>query len=155
MPSLRRRRPGGSSSRREYGSRLRTQEARQPQDRHEGCLVPLSHTIAYVFPSNLARSLGVSRSSRTRTRRYAADVVFARAAPFAHSGHCSSSSSYAIPWIGHRTISSGVTSLDDLIRSQQQRRRDRKAQRLRGLQVNNELELRRLLNREISGLGTF
>src|SRR2546425_7301884 len=45
MPSLRRRRPGGSSSRREYGSRLRTQEARQPQDRHEGCPCPTrSHT---------------------------------------------------------------------------------------------------------------
>ena len=78
--------------------------------------VPLSHTIAYVFPSNLARSLGVSRSSRTRTRRYAADVVLARAAPFAHSGHCSSSSSYAIPWIAHRTMFSNVTSLDHLIR---------------------------------------
>ena len=45
MPWLRRRRPGGSSSRREYGSRLRTQEARQPQDRHEGCPCPTrSHT---------------------------------------------------------------------------------------------------------------
>ena len=78
--------------------------------------VPLSHTIAYVFPSNLARSLGVSRSSRTRTRRYAADVVLSRAKPFAHAGHCSSSSSYAIPWIAHRTMFSNVTSLDHLIR---------------------------------------
>src|SRR3989454_10765451 len=108
--------------------------------------VPLSHTTAYVFPSNLARSLGVSRSSRTRTRRYAADVVFARAAPFAHSGHCSISSSCAIPWIGHRTISSGVTSPDHLIRPQQQRRRDRQAERLRGLEVDHQLELCRLLD---------
>src|SRR5438094_8048698 len=155
MPSLRRRRPGGSSSRREYGSRLRTQEARQPQDRHEGCLVPLSHTIAYVFPSNLARSLGVSRSSRTRTRRYAADVVFARAAPFAHSGHCSSSSSYAIPWIGHRTISSGVTSLDHLIGAQQQGLRDRQAEGFRRLQVYDELELGRLLDGKFRRLCAF
>src|SRR5207245_6302107 len=102
--------------------------------------VPLSHTIAYVFPSNLARSLGVSRSSRTRTRRYAADVVFARAAPFAHSGHCSSSSSYAIPWIGHRPISSGVTSLDHLIRSQQQRLRNGQPERLGGLQIDHQLD---------------
>src|SRR5437667_4520693 len=117
--------------------------------------VPLSHTIAYVFPSNLARSLGVSRSSRTRTRRYAADVVFARAAPFAHSGHCSSSSSYAIPWIGHRTISSGVTSLDHLIRPQQQRRRDREAEGFRRLQVYDELELGRLLDGKFRRLCAF
>ena len=37
--------------------------------------------------------------------------------------------------------------LDNLVRPQQQRLRDREAQRLRGLEVDNQLELDRLLDR--------
>ena len=44
------------------------------------------------------------------------------------------------------------TLLDDLIRTQQQRRRDREPERLRGLEVDHQLELRRLLDGEIAGL---
>jgi hypothetical protein len=39
--------------------------------------------------------------------------------------------------------------IDHLIRPQQQRRRDREAERLRGLEVDNEVELGRLLNRKV------
>src|SRR5262249_47726423 len=45
--------------------------------------------------------------------------------------------------------------LDDLVGPQQQRRRDREAERLGGLEVDDELELGRLLHRKIGGLGTF
>ena len=45
--------------------------------------------------------------------------------------------------------------LDDLVRPPQDRRRDRKAKRLCGLQVDHELELRGLLNRQIGGLCAF
>jgi hypothetical protein len=37
----------------------------------------------------------------------------------------------------------------------QQRRRDRQAERLRGLEVDDQLELGRLLDWEIAGLGTL
>src|SRR5713101_7599981 len=46
-------------------------------------------------------------------------------------------------------------SLDDLIRPQQQRRRDREAEGLRGLEVDHQLELRRRLDREIARAGTL
>src|SRR5215475_676223 len=46
-------------------------------------------------------------------------------------------------------------SLDDFIRPLQQRRRDREPQRLRGLEVDQQLELRWLLDREVGGLGTL
>src|SRR5215831_130988 len=45
--------------------------------------------------------------------------------------------------------------LDDLIRSQQQRRRDGEAERLGSFEVDHQLELRGLLNREITGLCTL
>ena len=45
--------------------------------------------------------------------------------------------------------------LDHLIRPRQHIRRDRQADLLRGFQVDHELDLRRLLNRQISRLGTF
>jgi len=38
-------------------------------------------------------------------------------------------------------------SLDDLVSAQQQRLRDRQAERLRRLQIDDQLERRRLLNR--------
>src|SRR6266851_10531837 len=40
-------------------------------------------------------------------------------------------------------------SLDDLIGPQEERLRDRQAERLRGLEVDDQLELRRLLDRNI------
>ena len=45
--------------------------------------------------------------------------------------------------------------LDDLIRPRQQRRWDREAEGLGGLEVDHQLELRGLLNREIRRLGTL
>src|SRR5215467_12632918 len=45
--------------------------------------------------------------------------------------------------------------LDHLIRSQQQRLRDRQPQRLRGLHVDDEFELGGLLDGKIAGLGSF
>ena len=44
---------------------------------------------------------------------------------------------------------------DDLVGPQQQRVRDCQAQRLGGLEVDDELELGGLLDRKIGGLGTF
>ena len=45
--------------------------------------------------------------------------------------------------------------LDDLVRSEQQRLRDREAERLRRLQVDDQLELGGLFDREVSGLGSL
>jgi hypothetical protein len=45
--------------------------------------------------------------------------------------------------------------LDHLVRPQQQGLRDRQAQRLGGLEVNDQLELGRLLDGEVGGLGTL
>src|SRR5262245_24697528 len=44
---------------------------------------------------------------------------------------------------------------DDLIRPQQQRRRDGEADRLGGLEVDDQIELARLLNRKVTRLGTL
>ena len=44
---------------------------------------------------------------------------------------------------------------DDLIRLQQQCLWDREPEDLRGLHVDNQLILRRLLNRQVAGLGAF
>src|ERR1700682_317366 len=43
--------------------------------------------------------------------------------------------------------------LDDLIRAQQQRLRDRDPERLRGLEVDHQFELRGLLDGNVAGLG--
>src|SRR6266849_1336887 len=47
------------------------------------------------------------------------------------------------------------TLLDDLVRTLQQRLRDREAKGLRGLEVNHQFELRRLLDRQVAGLGAL
>jgi hypothetical protein len=49
----------------------------------------------------------------------------------------------------------GLRLFDHLIRSEQKRRRDGQAQRLGGLEVDHQLELRGLLNGEIGRLGPF
>src|SRR5713101_4410501 len=46
-------------------------------------------------------------------------------------------------------------SLDDLIRPPQQRRRDPQPEGLGGLEVDDQLELRRLLDGQVGGLGAF
>jgi hypothetical protein len=43
----------------------------------------------------------------------------------------------------------GGPSFDHLVRPQQQQRRDREAERLRGLEVHDQIELDRLLDRKI------
>src|SRR5213593_1529232 len=43
---------------------------------------------------------------------------------------------------------------DHVVRSTKHRRRDRQAERSGGLEVDNKLELRGLLDREVSGFGT-
>jgi hypothetical protein len=45
--------------------------------------------------------------------------------------------------------------LDHLIRPQQERRRDRESEGLGGPEVDHQLELRRLLDRELSGIGAL
>ena len=52
----------------------------------------------------------------------------------------------------------GVSSaplLNDLIRPQEQRRRDGEAERLRGFEVDDQFELRGLLDWQVGGLGTM
>src|SRR5262249_2040202 len=51
-----------------------------------------------------------------------------------------------------RRHGAGTLSFNDLIRSEQQRWRDREAESLGGPDVDHELELRRLLNGEVSWL---
>src|SRR5215467_3451870 len=53
---------------------------------------------------------------------------------------------------GHKRIGH---LLNDLVCPREQRLRDRKAKRLGGLEVDDELELRRLLHRQISRPGAF
>src|SRR2546426_1771626 len=48
-----------------------------------------------------------------------------------------------------------VSLLDHLVRPSQHRRRDRQAERLGRLEVNHQLELRRLLHGEVSRFSTF
>src|SRR5215467_12648239 len=55
---------------------------------------------------------------------------------------------------GHDTARAD-TLLDDFVRPREHRRRDREAEGLGGLQVDDELELGRLFDREVTGLGTF
>src|SRR5713101_7270832 len=50
---------------------------------------------------------------------------------------------------------SAAPSLDDLIRPPQQRWRDRQAEGLGGLEVDDQLELRRLLDGQVGGLGAL
>jgi hypothetical protein len=45
--------------------------------------------------------------------------------------------------------------LDDLVRTQEQRLRNRQAERLRRSLVDPQLELRRLLDGQVAGLGAF
>src|SRR5262245_10639128 len=47
----------------------------------------------------------------------------------------------------------GISSIDHLVRSEQERLRYRQPQSLRGLQIDDELELGRLLDGQIRGLG--
>ena len=51
-----------------------------------------------------------------------------------------------------RIDQSSAGSLDDLVHPQEQRRRDGQAERLRGLEVDDESELRGLLDRKLAGL---
>src|SRR2546429_8091164 len=48
-----------------------------------------------------------------------------------------------------------ATLLNNLVCSQEQRPRDRQAERLGGLQVDDQLELRRLLDGKVGRFGTF
>src|SRR5262245_20113119 len=62
-------------------------------------------------------------------------------------------------WTGTRRLLTWsprlASSLEDLVRTGQQRRRDRQAERLGGLQVDHQLELCRLLDGEIGGPRAF
>jgi hypothetical protein len=48
-----------------------------------------------------------------------------------------------------------VTSFNDFLRPHKNHRRDRQAKSLGGLKVDHQLKLRRLLDRQVSRLGTF
>src|SRR5713226_87502 len=58
-------------------------------------------------------------------------------------------------WVLPRPTFSCRSLLDDLVGPQQQRWRDRQAERLGGLEVDHQLELRGLLDREVGGLGAL
>jgi hypothetical protein len=57
--------------------------------------------------------------------------------------------------VNRRRRAKWAASLDHVSGLRQHRGRDREAERLRGLQVDHELELRGLLDGEGGGLGTF
>ena len=59
--------------------------------------------------------------------------------------------------LSHPLLHAGLSRrlLDHLIRPRQHVRRNRQADLFRGLQIDDELELRRLLHRQIGGLGAF
>src|SRR5215218_8023433 len=48
-----------------------------------------------------------------------------------------------------------MASFDDLVGARENRWRDRQPERLRGLQVDHQLESGRLLHRQVGGLGAF
>ncbi len=52
-------------------------------------------------------------------------------------------------------IEANLALLDDLICPQQQRWGDREPQRLGGFEVDHQLELARVLDREVGGLGAL
>ena len=52
-------------------------------------------------------------------------------------------------------MAGGRNSLDNLIRPHQHRRRDRQAERLRGLEIDNKITFRRLLDRQIGRFGAL
>src|SRR6266545_781710 len=54
-----------------------------------------------------------------------------------------------------RKSNENVRSLNNLIRAQQHHLRDRQPERLRGLEVDDQLELLRLLDRQVAGFRTF
>src|SRR2546425_10547977 len=60
-----------------------------------------------------------------------------------------------VGFIGKFAAGSRLPSLDDSIRLKQERLRDGEAERLRRLEVDRQFELRRLLDREVSGLRAF
>ena len=62
----------------------------------------------------------------------------------------STGSTSASPWV---LMLGGAESLYDLIRPRQHRGRDRQPQRLRGLEVDHQLELGLLFDGEVGGLG--
>ena len=55
----------------------------------------------------------------------------------------------------HSTLDTRPFSLDHLVRPIQQRLRDRQADLLCRLEIDDELKLRRLLDGQVSGLGAF
>src|SRR6516162_1219483 len=61
------------------------------------------------------------------------------------------------PWSSRRPAAAPApgASLDDLVGAGEDRGRHRQAQRLGGLEIDDQLEGRRLLDRKIGGLGTF
>src|SRR4029077_2404716 len=77
-----------------------------------------------------------------------------RLGPSPRAGSCARPSWVAPPSVW-RVRASASDSLDHLIRALQQRRRDRQAEGLGGLEVDDQLEGRRLLDRQIGGLGAL
>ena len=59
------------------------------------------------------------------------------------------------PYLGRNVPTSGHPgSLDDLVRASEQRLRDGEAKHLGGFEIDNQLQIPGLLDREVSRLGT-
>src|SRR6266850_3568859 len=118
-----------------------------------------------IYPSPASRTANISSRAAFTWQR--GRVQFTRAASSDAMVHCSrltlrlSGRGRATRARGplkpdvRRPSSGHARSFDHLIRAEQERRRDREAQRLGGPQVDHELELRGLLDRQVGRLGAF
>src|SRR5262252_10945840 len=100
--------------------------------------------------------MSLSTRKRTLSTGPSAAYVFGRSRPAAAKERSRSKARYAPTPFGPRgTTVQGEAHrlLDQLIRPLQHRRRERQAEGLGGLEVDDELELRGLLDRQVGGLG--
>src|SRR5215510_5822345 len=105
-----------------------------------------------MSPSRRSLSLSFPRASAEPTPRYPILAILLARCALAASGPVT-----MLPPIRvmntRRSISLG--SLDDLVCPPEHRRRDRQTERLSGLEVDHQLELRRLLDGQVAGVGTL
>src|SRR5437867_8464627 len=143
------RRPSTPVERHRLASRRRTsclrlrEQPRPPRHSSFRGSLPAPHTTP-VYASNLTSPPGPQDSVPTCPLRRWSDGTSTRMSSSVSPAHSH------LMWKMERRSSRlhyRVQSLDDLVSAQQQRLRDRQPERLRRLQIDDQLELRRLLNR--------